>query len=408
MMQAIYERCCGIDVHKKIIVCCMRKGRESEIQEFTTYTRDLREMTAWLLESGCQMIAMESTGPYWKPLYNIFELSGMSAMIVNAAHMKALPGRKTDISDAQWIADLLQHGLLRASFVPDREQRELRELTRYRKSRMEERAREINRLQKMLEGANIKLSGTVTDIMGVSARNLLNLVTSNESVTLARVERCMTGHLKASSDELLLSLDGVVTGLQRELLKEVLHVIDEQTAQIQRAEALVDKYMNDAYVTAANAIDELPGIAKTSAQQIIAEIGIDMSRFPSADHLCSWAGICPGNNESAGKHKSGKTNKGNKMLKSTLTQCAMVAVKNKNSYFYAQYQRLLVRRGKKKAVIAVAHSILIAIYHVLSGQRFIDLGANYYNQFGTEKKINSYLAKLKNLGWELPLAVSDA
>ncbi|MDL2232369.1 transposase [Ruminococcaceae bacterium OttesenSCG-928-L11] len=272
---------------------------------------------------------------------------------------------------------------------------------------MEERAREINRLQKMLEGANIKLSSTVTDIMGLSARNLLELVTSNQSVTLERVEACMKGHLKASADELLLSLEGVVSPLQRELLAEVLHVIDEQTAQIERAEALIDKYMNNSYAEAVEAVDTLPRIAKTSAQQIIAEIGTDMSRFPSADHLCSWAELCPGNNESAGKRKSGRTNHGNKMLKSTMIQCAMVAVKNKKSFFHAQYQRLLVRRGKKSAVVAVAHSMLIAIYHVLSGHPFVDLGADYYNQFNAERKIISYLAKLKSLGWEPPLIASS-
>ena len=299
---------------------------------------------------------------------------------------------------------LLQHGLLKVSFVPDRQQRELRELTKYRKSCMEERAREINRLQKMLEGANIKLSSAVTDIMGLSSRKLLELVTSDHPVTLERVEQCMKGHLKASAEELLLSMEGVVTGLQRELIGEVLHVIDEQTAQIARAEALIDKYMDDSYAQAVDAVDTLPGIAKTSAQQIVAEIGIDMSRFPSANHLSSWAGLSPGNNESAGKRKSGRTNHGNKMLKSTMVQCAMVAVKNKNTFFHAQYQRLLVRRGKKRAVVAVAHSMLIAIYHVLSGEPFVDLGADYYNQFGTEKKINSYLAKLKQLGWEPPQA----
>lgn len=375
-MEVVYERCCGIDVHKKVIAVCMRKGRKSEIREYGTYTRDLWELVNWLKECDCEMIAMESTGPYWKPLFNVFEDAELSAIIVNASHMKALPGRKTDVADAQWIADLLQHGLLKASFVPDRQQRELRELTRYRKARMEEHARELNRLQKMLEGANIKISGTLTDITGVTARNLLSLVTEGSPITREQVELCMSGNLKASADDFLLALEGVVTNLQRELIGEVLHVIDEQTAQIQRAEALIDKYFDTLYSEAVDAIDALPGIAKTSAQQIVAEISSDMTRFPSADHLCSWAGISPGNNESAGKRKSGKTNKGNKMLKSTIIQCAMVAVKNKNTYFYAQYQRLLVRRGKKKAVVAVAHSMLIAIYYVLTGKPFVDLGAD--------------------------------
>lgn len=401
-MQVVYERCSGIDVHKQMIAVCLKKGKETEIRQFGTFTRDLREMTAWLKESGCQMVAMESTGPYWKPLYNVFELEGLPAIVVNAAHMKAVPGRKTDVSDAEWIADLLQHGLLKASFVPDRKQRELRELTRYRKSRMEERAREINRLQKMLEGANIKLSSKISDIMGSGAQKLLKLVTCNNPITIEQVSDCMYGNMKASADEMLAALEGVVTNLQRDLLHEVLHVIDEQTQQIVRAETLIQKYMDEEFTRAAAAIDELPGIAKISPQQIVAEIGIDMSRFPTADHLCSWAGICPGNNESAGKRKSGKTNKGDKMLKSTIIQCALVAVKNKDSFFYAQYQRLVVRRGSKKAIVAVAHSMLIAIYHVLSGQPFHDLSSSYYNQFNTEKKINSYLSKLKNLGWEPP------
>ena len=317
-MQRVYERCCGIDVHKQMIAVCLKKGKHSEIRQFGTFTKDLREMTAWLKEHGCQMVAMESTGPYWKPLFNVFEPEELPAIVVNAAHMKALPGRKTDVSDAEWIADLLQHGLLKASFVPHRKQRELRELTRYRKSRMEERAREINRLQKMLEGANIKLSGTVTDITGQTAQKLLKLVTCGKPITVEDVSACMVGNLKASAEELYISLEGIVTDLQRELILEVMRVIDEQTQQIARAEALVQKYMDEEFSRAASAIDELPGIAKISAQQIIAEIGTDMSRFLSADHLCSWAGICPGNNESAGKRRSGKTNKGNKILKSTI------------------------------------------------------------------------------------------
>lgn len=401
-MQAVYERCSGIDVHKQKIVVCMKRGKKSEIRQFSTFTRDLREMTEWLKSSGCQMVAMESTGPYWKPLYNVFEAEDLPTMVVNAAHMKALPGRKTDVSDAEWIADLLQHGLLKASFIPNRSQRELRELTRYRKSRMEELAREINRLQKILEGANIKLSSAVSNIMGSAAQKMLKLITQNKPITIEQVSNCMNGNLKASPEEILASLEGIVTELQRKLIVEVLYVINEQTQQIARAEALVQTYMNEEFSRAADAIDALPGIAEVSAQQIIAEIGVDMARFPTANHLCSWAGICPGNNESAGKRKSGKTNKGNKILKSTIIQCAVVAVKNKNSFFHAQYQRLVVRRGSKKAIVAVAHSMLIAIYHVLSGRSFHDLGSTYYNQINTEKKINAYLHKLKNLGWIPP------
>ncbi|MBC2724167.1 IS110 family transposase [Desulfosporosinus sp.] len=401
-MQVVYERCCGIDVHKKVIVATLRIGRKADTRQFGAYTENLREMAAWLKASRCQMIAMESTGPYWKPLYNIFEMEGLETIVVNAQHMKAVPGRKTDVKDAKWIADLLQHGLLKASFIPDREQRELRELTRYRKCRIEERAREINRLQKVLEGANIKLKNAVTNIMGVSAQRMLRLILSDEELTLEAVAARRDPMMKASVEELFSSLLGIMTPLQKELLAEILRVIREQTAQIKRIDQLIDKHMNAEYIKAAKALDVLPGIGIVSAHQIVAEIGIDMSRFPSAKHLCSWAGVCPGNNESAGKIKSARINKANKTLRSTLVECAHAATRVKGSYFSAQYQRLAVRRGKNKATVAVAHSMLIAIYHVLNGHEFRDLGSSYYSQFNRERKINSHLKQLKDLGWEPP------
>lgn len=405
-MEALYARCCGIDVHKKLIVATLRREREKETRQFGTFTCHLRELASWLKANECECVAMESTGSFWKPLYNIFELEGIKAIIVNARHMRAVPGRKTDVKDSEWIADLLQHGLLKASFVPDREQRELRELTRYRKSRIEERARDINRLQKILEGANIKVSGVLSDITGASAQRFLALITSDEQVTLQAISSRREPNMKASAEELLASLEGIVSPLQKELLNEVLRVIREQTVNIERIDAMIERYLTDQYRQAVKAIDALPGIAPVSAQQIIAEIGPDMSRFPSADHLCSWGGICPGNNESAGKRKSGRTNKANVILKSTLVQCALVAAKNKESFFHAQYQRLVVRRGAKKAVVAVAHSMLIAIYHVLKGAPFQDLGAGYYAQFNTERKIQSHLKQLKALGWEPPVSAT--
>jgi len=402
-MEVVYERACGIDVHKKEIVVCLITGqRKAETRKYGTLTKELREMVTWLKEERCQIVAMESTGSYWKPLYNIFELEGIEAMIVNAQHMKAIPGRKTDVNDAQWIAKLLRHGLLRASFIPDREQREYRELTRYRNSRIEERAREINRLQKMLEGANIKLSSMISDITGQSANNLIKLAVQQEELTLDKVAEVRDRRCKSSAQELMDALTGVISPLQRELFREVLQIIEEQSRQIDRIEAMIEKYTTQAYDIAAQAIDEIPGIGRVSAEQIIAEIGVDMSRFPTANHLCSWAGLCPGNNESAGKRKNGKTRKGNKTLKKTLIQCAVSAVNNKKSFFSAQYQRLVVRKGGKKAVVAVAHSMLIAVYHVLSGNAYCDLGADYYTQFNKEKKINSHLRQLKKLGWEPP------
>lgn len=231
-MEVVYQRCCGIDVHKKMIVACFRDGRKKEIREFGTLTSELRELTSWLLDSGCEMIAMESTASYWKPLYNLFELSGLPAMVVNAHHMKSLPGRKTDMKDAEWIADLLQHGLLKASFIPDREQRELREVSRYRKSLVEERSRELNRLQKMLEGANIKLGSKLTHINGKSGRRYLDLLLSGEEISLEAVDDIRNHQMHSSAEEILSSLDGIISPLQRKLIRSVLDHIDDMTKRI--------------------------------------------------------------------------------------------------------------------------------------------------------------------------------
>ena len=402
-MEVVYERACGIDVHKREIVVCLITGQRKMVtKKYGTLTKELREMVEWLKSEKCQIVAMESTASFWKPLYNIFELEGMEAMVVNPQHMKAIPGRKTDVNDAQWIAKLLRHGLLKASFIPDKEQREYRELTRYRNSRIEERAREINRLQKMLEGANIKLASKVSDIIGMSATNMIKLVIQEDELTIEQVAKVRSNRCNSSVEEFFDALTGIVSPLQRELFSEVLQVIEEQTQQIGRIEALVQFYTSELYDQAAKSLLVIPGIGRISAEQIIAEIGVDMSRFPSAHHLCSWAGLSPGDNESAGKRKNGRTRKGNKTLKKTLVQCATSAVKNKDSFFHAQYQRLVVRKGGKKSVVAVAHSMLIAIYYVLNGCVFNDLGADYYTQFNKEKKIESHLKQLKKLGWEPP------
>jgi transposase len=398
-MEVVYRRCCGIDVHKRMIVACLFNGRKRELRQFGTTTSEIKTLSQWLLDAGCEMIAMESTGSYWKPLYNLFELMGLEAMIVNAAHMKALPGRKTDIKDAEWIADLLRHGLLRASFIPNREQRELRELARYRKSLIGERAREANRLQKMLEGANIKLDSVVSDIQGKSSRKLLEQIIADKSPDADEIMKLIDGRMHRNIDQIMLSLEGITTPLQRKLLSLVISHIDDMTKRIADMDNLVDEYMAE-YEVAIAAIDEIPGIGRQSAQVILAEIGIDMGRFPSAEHLCSWAGICPGNHQSAGKRKHGKTGKGNMTLKTTLTQCAQSAKKAKHSYFSAQYQRIAAHRGKNRATVAVAHSILIAIYHVLKADvQFRDLGADYYDNFNRERKIKSYLKRLSALGW---------
>lgn len=405
-MKRIYDNCCGIDVHKKLLVACFVHGNKQEIREFGTTTRELLQLTDWLQQGDCQMVAMESTASYWKPLYNILESSDLNAMVVNARHMKAVPGRKTDVQDAAWIADLLQHGLLKASYIPSKDQRELRELVNYRKSLVGERNRELNRLQKMLEGANIKLSGTISDINGKSARHSLETILNGTPIDEVKVtemknKKLISGRLKATNSQLVDDLNGFITPLQQRMMKELLSHLDELNVHIKNLDDEIDHHMKPKEKQAVEAIKGIPGIANTSAQAIIAVIGTDMSRFPTDAHLSSWAGLCPGNNESAGKRKSGKTRKGNALLRSILVVCAHSAANCKDSFFHAQFERIRAHRGGKRAYVAVAHSLLIAIYHILKeGVLFKDLGANYYNQFNKERKINSYLKKRKALGWE--------
>lgn len=382
-------------------------GGKQELREFGTTTSEIKTLANWLTESGCEMIAMESTGVFWKPLYNLFELMDLDAMIVNAAHMKALPGRKTDVKDAEWIADLLRHGLLKASYIPNREQRELREITRYRKSLTEERCREVNRLQKILEGANIKLDSVVKDITGKSARKLLQRIIDDDIPDSDEVSKPVHGRIRPKLDQIVASIEGITTPLQRKLLAQIIDHIDDLNRRIGELDKLVQEYMAE-YEAAIEAIDEIPGIARRSAEVILAEIGLDMGRFPSAAHLCSWAGVCPGNYQSAGRRKHGKTTKGNKALKTILTRCAKSAKSVKSSYFFAQYQRISARRGKNRATLAVARSMLIAIYHILENKTaFHDLGSDYYDFFNRDRKINSYLKRLKALGWE-PDAISSS
>ena len=360
------------------------------------------------------MIAMESTASYWKPLYNVLESSEMPCMVVNAQHIKTVPGRKTDVSDAEWIADLLRHGLLKASFIPKKAQRELREAVRYRSSLVGERSRELNRLQKMLEGANIKLSGTVSNINGKSSRSILEFVLAGNTFDCAKYDEMyqkkeISHNLKASKEQIIEDLNGVLSPVQRKVMCVLLKHLDDLNKYITELDDDIDNFMNQSEKDASNAIRKVTGIAEKSAQAIIAVIGTDMQRFPSDAHISSWAGLCPGNNESAGKRRSGKTRKGNALLRSTLVVCAHAAVKNTSSYFYAQFKRISAHRGKKRAYVAVAHSMLVAVYHILNdGVVFQDLGAEYYNRFNKERKINTYLKKLKSLGWVEPAIAQQA
>lgn len=408
-MQVMYKRCCGIDVHKMIIVCCLKKGNEQEIREFSAETKELIKIAKWLKENKCEMIAMESTGSFWKPLWNVFEDEGLNQMLCNAKDMKNVPGKKTDIKDAEWICDLLQHGLLKASYIPDREQRELRELIKYRKSMTEERARELNRLQKMLEGANIKVVSKFSKLENKTCRGLIDYILKleeDENIKEEEVRKLIQVNVKSGLDEIMVAMEGIITPIQKELMKAVIEHINDMAERIEKLNKMVEKYM-EKYENNIKKLEKIPGIGKMSAQIILAEIGQDMKQFPTAGHLASWAGVCPGNNESAGKRRSGKTRKGNKVLKSTLVQCANSSKRHKDSFYYAQYQRIMIHRGKKRATVAVAHSMLISIYYMLKyDKEYNELGAQFYNQFNTEKKIKSYIKKLHELGVDVHVDTS--
>ena len=294
--------------------------------------------------------------------------------------------------------------MLRDSYIPTREQRELREATRYRKSLTQERTRGLNRLQKMLEGANIKITSILSGVLGVTSRNLIEYVLENdEDITIEKANELVTTRIHAKLEDVVRAMEGIITPFQKTMMKEVIKHIDELTERIKEMDNLIDEYMKD-YEKSKKKLEKMPGLGKRSAEIILAEIGQDMTRFPTSGHICSWAGVCPGNNESAGKRRSGKTRKGNKILKSTLVECAQSAVRRKDTFFYAQYQRIAMRRGKKRATLAVAHSILIAIYYMIKEDKeYQDLGADFYNKFNKEKKANAYMKKLKELGYDVQL-----
>lgn len=404
-MEIIYKSCCGIDVHKNKLVACLKiKGKKNVIKEFSGQTEDIKNMTNWLLENDCEKIAMESTASFWKPLVNIFEMKKLDYTVINARDYKNLPGKKTDVLDSEWIADLLQHGMLRDSYIPSREQRELREATRYRKSLTQERARGLNRLQKMLEGANIKITSILSGVLGVTSRNLIEYVLENdEDITKEKANELVTTRVHAKLEDIVKAMNGIITPFQKIMMKEVIKHIDELTKRIEEMDELIDEYMKE-YEKNKKKLKKIPGLGKRSSEIILAEIGQDMKRFPTAGHISSWAGVCPGNNESAGKRRSGKTRKGNKILKSTLVECAQSAVRRKDTFFYAQYQRISMRRGKKRAILAVAHSILISIYYMIKeNKEYEDLGADFYNKFNKEKKANAYMKKLKELGYDVQI-----
>jgi transposase len=431
MLQAIFKLVAGLDVHKKTVVATrMRVTKDDrlewETKTFGTTTPELLELHDWLLEWAPTHVAMESTGDFWKPVYNVLE-GAFELLVVNAKHVKHVPGRKTDVTDSEWLAELMMHGLLKASFIPPKPQRALRDLTRYRRTVIEERTRLVNRVQKLLEGANIKLSSVATDIMGVSARAMLAGIAAGQTDT-ALMADLARGRLRNKIPELEKALTGFVQPHHRFLLAQQLAHIDFLNEEIEQLNTEIGRQLdstsrppgktgNDSHTSepeeaadeagqeqplsfeeAVALVDTVPGIDVRAAQDILAEIGIDMSRFPTANHLVSWGGRSPGNNQSGGKRFSGRMTKGNQTLSSILTQVSYAASRTKDTYVNARYHRIAARRGKKRAIAAVGRSILISIWHILTYREpYEDLGGDYFDQRKKDSKVNYYVRQLEKL-----------
>jgi len=405
-MQILYRCCCGLDVHKKMIVACLlRIDQDGEffqqVRTFGTTTEELLQLSDCLVEAGCQTAAMESTGVYWKPIYNVLE-GQMELLVVNAQHIKALPGRKTDVQDAEWIAELLQHGLVRGSFIPPQPQRDLRDLTRYRTSLVRERARIVNRLQKVLEDANLKLAGVATDVMGVSGRAILEALVSGQTDT-EQLAELAKGRLRKKIPQLKQALTGRFRQHHRFMLTEQLSHIDYLDEAIARLNGEIAERLHP-FEQELQLLDTIPGINRRIAENLAAEVGLDMSRFPSGAHLASWAAMCPGHHESAGKRHSGKTRKGDGWLKLTLIEAAHGAARTKDTYLSSQYHRVAGRRGKKRALVAVGHSLLVIAYYVLKRQQaYFDLGSNYFEQLHRQRLERNLVRRLEKLGYQVTL-----
>jgi transposase len=407
-MEVVNARCAGIDVHKKMVMTHARvvepAGVAREILESGTFTKDLLNLRDWLKDRGITHVAMESTGSYWRPVYNILE-GDFEILVCNAHHIKNVPGRKTDVRDAEWIAELLAHGLLKPSFAPEAPQRALRDLTRGRASLVSERARLSNRIQKVLEEANIKLASVATDVLGASGRAMLASIAAGEDDPRA-LARKARGRLKSKTEELGDALQGRVRPHQRILLRELLKQVESLDASISALEAAIDAEIQEEpkipFEAAVALVQTAPGIAGTSARAIIAEIGADMTRFGSDKRLCAWAGTAPGNHQSGGKRLSGKTLHGNRALMRVLAECACAAARQKGTYLSALYGRLAARRGKRKAIVAVAHSLLKSIYHMLvKGESYQELGPNHFNNINRAAVVRRIARRAAELGYAI-------
>jgi transposase len=411
-MDTLYPCCAGLDIHKEIIVACVRKARgggkvHQEVRTFRTETSGLLALADWLTEEGVTHAAMESTGVYWKPVWNVLD-GVIELLLVNAEHIKKVPGRKTDVKDSQWIAELLQHGLLKASFVPERAMRDLRDLTRQRVQLVRQKVQVSNRIQKTLEDANIKLASVASDVLGKSGRAMIRAIVSGEGdpVVLADLAR---QRLRAKIPQLQEALLGEVTAHHRFLLGMLMDQVEFLEGQIARLGARITEVLPAPFEEAIQRLVTIPGIEQRAAENIVAELGADMTPFPSAGQLASWVGICPGNHESAGKRRSGRTTQGNAWLRVTLVQCAWAASHTKGTYLSAQYKRLAARRGKKRALVAVGHTLLGIVYAVLKHKStYRELGADYLDRQDKERLTARLLQRLAKLGVKVTVEAETA
>lgn len=403
-MEVVYPRCCGLDIHKDTIAACVLlagTGKQKHLQRFGTVTSELRRLAAWLHQLGVIQVAMESTGVYWKPIWNVLEAE-FELCLVNAQHIKNVPGRKTDLKDCEWIAQLLQHGLLRASFVPERSLRQLRDLNRYRASLIGERNRVANRIQKVLEDANIKLASVASDVLGQSGRAMLQAMITGET-SPEKLAEMARGQLRKKLPALQLALEGSVQEHHRFWLRQLLDHLNFLEQKIADLEQEIEHRCSP-YQEALERWDTIPGVDRITACGLVAEIGVRAEQFPSAHHLASWAGLCPGNDESAGKRRSGKTRKGDAWLRTILCQAAWAASHTKRTYLAAQYHRIAAKRGRKRAIIAVAHSILVIAYMLLQRREpYRELGGDYFERLNPVGLTRYLVRRLQRLGHTVTL-----
>lgn len=410
-MEVIVERCAGLDVHKDTVVACVRrsdsKGRQQEVREFRTFTSSLRQLREWLAGEGVTQVAMEATGVYWRPVWHVLEgLEGVELLLVNAHHVKNLPGRKTDVADACWLAQLLECGLLRGSFVAPAEIAQLRDLTRYRKKLTEERVREAQRIQKLLEDAGIKLDSVVSDVTGKTSRRMLQALMAGEEDTEVLADMAY-GRMRAKIGDLRLALEGSFNEHHAFMLGMHLERIDQLSAAIERLDAEVAR-LTIPFGEQVRLLCTIPGVGRRTAEVVIAEMGVDMSRFASAAHLAAWAGLCPGNHESAGKRRSGQARKGNAALRTALCEAAWAAGRTRDTYLSAQFRRLARRFGSKglpKAAFALAHTLIVIIWHLLAGNtEYVELGPDYFDRrFGSGAQTRRLVRQLEQLGHRVTL-----